>query len=240
MPVFDRGTEGSWDDFQAAYPFVMKDGDGYKMWYYGYGKTPNHPPGIGYATSIDGVHWQRYKENPVLSPGEEDSWDNEMLGYPVIIKEDSLYKMWYAGTNRFEEWKIGYAESKDGINWTKLLAPVVDSGEMNDWDGLAVSYPMVLPVEQGYLMWYTGINTKQNGDPAMRIGTAFSKDGITWLKTSTNPVLDIGDEGEWNEASSLSPRVILDNDTWKIWFTGFDRDRIFSIGYTEKAVSGER
>lgn len=242
-PVFDIGTSGSWDDAHAAYPFVMKDGNLYKMWYYGFGSSPKHPPSIGYATSIDGINWERYDANPVLSPGETGSWDDEMLGYPVIIKEGKIYKMWYAGANVYEKWQIGYAESKDGVKWTKFLAPALVPGEKDEWDGFAVSYPMVISVKGGYYMWYTGIDARKDGS-AMRIGLAYSKDGISWdkgdkgTKPALEPQIDIGGKGEWNEASSFSPRVMLDKDVWKIWFTGFDAKRIFRIGYTEKRYEG--
>ena len=232
-PVFDKGNSGSWDDVQVAYPFVMRDGDMYKMWYYGYGGSPKYPPSIGYAASYDGINWERYTENPVLMTGDAGSWDDEMVAYPVIIKEGSVYKMWYGGSNKFGEWKIGYAESKDGIKWTKLLSPVLIAGGKEEWDGYAVSYPMVVSVEGGYFMWYTGVDANNNGG-AMRIGAAFSEDGISWIKPKEEPLIDIGDNGEWNEASSFSPRVIKDGNLWKIWFTGFDLGRVFRIGYMEK------
>jgi len=225
-PILDLGPKGSWDSGRVAYPMVMKDGDIYRLWYHGFSKT--FAPSIGYAISMDGIHWEKAVA-PLLTPGEEGSWDADSIGYPMVVKDGDIYRMWYAGLNDpYGNWRIGYAESRDGLSWVKLLNPVFDLGERGDWDGFYVSYPMVLKRDNRFFMWYSGVDGN-----SLRIGLALSDDGIVWNRFGENPILDIGDEGGWDEASVLAPRVLVEGDTYRIWYTGFDRRRVYRIGYGE-------
>ncbi len=56
--------------------------------------------------------------NPVLGVGQEGSWDDAAVNYPSVIVDGSNYKMWYGGYDG-TNFRIGYATSPDGINWTK-------------------------------------------------------------------------------------------------------------------------
>ena len=56
-PVLDLGPAGSWEDTLVVYPAILRDGDGYKMWYAGYDGPYSYR--IGYATSADGLAWTR-------------------------------------------------------------------------------------------------------------------------------------------------------------------------------------
>lgn len=237
-PVMDTGTEGSWDSSCAAYPSIIKDGGIYKMWYYGYGK--DMPPSIGYATSKDGIYWERYPD-AVLSPGNTGMWDSYFVGYPSVIKEGDKYLLWYAAIdNPYGPWKIGYAESKDGISWVRHDEPVLDVGQYGEWDESGISYPKVIKEGNKYTLWYGGID-----GGSLRIGIAVSEDGIRWEKSDDNPVIDIGDEGEWDEVCAFSPMVLSENNKYKVWYTGFNRERIYKIGYAEieklgKAIMARR
>ncbi|MBI3600074.1 MAG: hypothetical protein HY097_05470 [Nitrospinae bacterium] len=231
-PVMDTGTAGSWDSDCAAYPFIIKDGDIYKMWYNGFGR--DMPPSIGYATSKDGVHWERYPE-PALTPGSAGIWDSYFVGYPTVIKEGDKYLMWYAAIdNPYRPWRIGYAESKDGISWVRHDEPVLNTGQYGEWDESGISYPRVIKNGSKYILWYSGINRG-----ALRIGIALSEDGIHWEKSAENPVIDIGEEGAWDEVCVFSPMVLFENNRYKVWYTGFNNERIYNIGYAEIEGLGE-
>ena len=69
-----------------------------------------------------------------------------------------------------------------------------------------------------YKMWYTGTpDSDESTVPA--IGYATSPDGITWTKSGSTPVLE-GTSGEWDEAGVMSPCVIKDGTTYKMWYSG--------------------
>ena len=63
---------------------------------------------IGYAESLDGIHWERSPLNPVMDKTDGDGFDNERSEYPEIQKhDDGTYRMWFCG-NPFGS--VGYAE----------------------------------------------------------------------------------------------------------------------------------
>lgn len=132
-PVLNPGAPGDWDDKQVGDPMVLYNDvlDLYQMWYSGesyrvnsalcretgkngsgYGKM------VGYATSKDGIHWEKYQYNPVVRTGEKGSWDFVKVDNPFVMFDEGIYKMYYRGSDGQVD-GIGYASSKDGINWQK-------------------------------------------------------------------------------------------------------------------------
>ena len=71
----------------------------------------------------------KHPANPIVNrgkPGEPDSWAVQFYG--SVIKVHGKYRMWYcaAGEERLENtvkrsapWMVAYAESDDGVKWTK-------------------------------------------------------------------------------------------------------------------------
>jgi predicted GH43/DUF377 family glycosyl hydrolase len=53
---------------------------------------------------------------------------------------------------------------------------------------------------------------------------------IPWVKDSLNPVLDVGPPGSWDDTQVGTPRVIFENDTFKMWYGGDDGNN-YRIGY---------
>ena len=116
-PVLKKGGSGAWDALGLLTPYVLFDEGIYKMWYTGAGM--DGVVAIGYATSTDGVHWTKFEGNPLIKPGEFNTWDGFAVLSPVVIREQDRYKMWYVGLVP-SRWQIGYATSPDGIRWTKF------------------------------------------------------------------------------------------------------------------------
>ena len=175
-------------------PFVLYNSDSsrYEMWFTGSTITPiARPFQIGFAVSNDGISWTIHS-TPVLSP-RSGNWDNYSLEGPCVIREGGLYKMWYtAGGPNAYQYKIGYATSTDGINWSRLDNPVFESAP-NNWEIDGVAWCSVIPFGLSYKMWYVGYNI--SFIPGIEnIGFATSVDGISWQRdTLNNPVLVNGD-----------------------------------------------
>ena len=94
---------------------------------------------------------------PVLSPGPPPSWDGQDVEPGSVIKDGSIYKIWYTGFDG-KRYRIGYAFSKDGFKWERHDEPVLKEGEKNNWDGFSVAYPSVVKDGDIYKMWLTGSN----------------------------------------------------------------------------------
>ncbi len=110
---------------EITWPYVIRDGDRFRMYFCGPCGPPVGPNlkprvAVFHAISPDGLDWEVTPKHPVLSPGEEGAADHGAVSPPVVRKEDGLYRMWYgAYTTRIQQGRTAYAESKDGIRWTK-------------------------------------------------------------------------------------------------------------------------
>lgn len=117
-PVFTPDPD-SWDKGLWG-PSVLKLEGVYWMWYSaGWWQGS---PAIGVATSTNGMDWNRVGLTPVIT--EEGA-----IGDPHVLFENGTFKMWY--TN-FDDGVINYAESDDGVTWSKSPSnPVLTPGNTN-------------------------------------------------------------------------------------------------------------
>lgn len=100
------------DEAGLAKASVLRDRDGYRMWYsarglVGYRTDPRTSYRIGYATSRDGLTWTRSVAPRGLDPGPEH-WDNEMAAYPHVVRHGRKLFLFYNG-NGFGRTGFGYA-----------------------------------------------------------------------------------------------------------------------------------
>jgi len=144
-------------------------------------------------------------------------WDNANINTSCVVSDSGVYKMWYQGWGVMGVWPgvIGYATSSDGISWTKPLTAPVLVGTSGMWDEQGVEQPHVIHKGGEYHMWYGGFR-----DGKGQIGYATSPDGITWTKTVTNPVLQPGSPGEWDELGIGGPFVVKASGVYTMWYQG--------------------
>jgi hypothetical protein len=156
-PVLSPGVAPAWDSAGIASPSVVFDGTQYRMWYAAGGDLQGGP-GIGMATSPDGVTWTKSASNPVLLPGAPGDSDQDGVGSACVIQDGLSYRMWYAG------WKMGHvalcsASSSDGLSWTKDSGnPVLAGGPPGSWNSQGVFTPSVLLENGTFRMWMAGRN----------------------------------------------------------------------------------
>ncbi|OGM02434.1 hypothetical protein A2115_03110 [Candidatus Woesebacteria bacterium GWA1_41_8] len=152
-PILDRGP---YDAGFVGSCCVLPEGDRWRMWYVSCtgwelvdGKM-RHNYHIKYAESRDGINWQR---DGIVSI-DFASKEEYAIARPCVIKENGLYKMWYC--YRGDYYRIGYAESKDGISWERkdglLGLDVSETG----WDSEMVAYPFVFDHKGTRYMLYNG------------------------------------------------------------------------------------
>lgn len=131
-----------------GHPEVAKLGSTYHMFY---AMGPGGP--VGMATSSDGRSWTSYSGNPVLAT-TSNSWENRWLYMADIIVEGGVLKAWYWAQSQSDVTHFGYAESTDGIQWTRSATPIL-SRVSGTWEN-NIGYPTVVHDSCGYRMWYTG------------------------------------------------------------------------------------
>ena len=139
-------------------PCVLWDTDEslFKMWYAA--GEQYEPDVLCYAKSPDGVHWEKYADNPVLEKSGE-KYDCCKVGGCDVIKEGGKYHMFYIGYQNVDTARICVAESENGITgWTRCAENPILSPEKGAWDADAVYKPSVLNDrdEKKLLLWYNG------------------------------------------------------------------------------------
>ena len=65
------------------------------MWYCGGGWF--EPDCIGYAESVDGVHWNKHIDNPVFTPEPTNIWEKARVAGPSILYDDGWFWLFYIG-----------------------------------------------------------------------------------------------------------------------------------------------
>jgi len=91
------------DEYAICKPCVMRDADGYRMWFCSRGESYR----IHEARSADGIAWTRSGAAPNLDVSL-DGWDSEMVEYPFVFDHRGLRYMLYSG-NAFGRSGFGLA-----------------------------------------------------------------------------------------------------------------------------------
>ena len=95
-------------EMALARPFVLRDGDLYKMWFsFKEDVEKGGAYTIGYAESEDGYDWTR-KDSEVGIRPSDSGWDSEMIEYASIVIHKGRKIMFYNGNN-YGEHGIGIA-----------------------------------------------------------------------------------------------------------------------------------
>lgn len=204
-------------------PVVLRRGDLYHLWYTGQARGRSW---IGYATSPDGKRWDRKSSRPILSA--ERPWEKVAVMCPHVLWDEASqqFRMWYSGGEQNEPNAIGYATSRDGLNWTKHASnPIFQPDAGAAWERHKVTACQVIPHGGWHLMFYIGFRDEAHA----QIGLARSKDGITgWHRHPANPVIRPGRD-EWDHDACYKPFAILDQGRWLLWYNG-RRGRVEQIG----------
>jgi predicted GH43/DUF377 family glycosyl hydrolase len=150
-------AEQPWEKVAVMCPHVIWDNQErlYRMWYSG--GEQGEPNAIGYATSQDGTHWTKHKDNPVLQPDPNSDWEKDRVTGCQVIRWRDGYLMFYIGFRDESHAQIGLARSPDGItDWQRHPAnPLLRPGK-DKWDHDAVYKPYAVFDGRRWLLWYNG------------------------------------------------------------------------------------
>jgi hypothetical protein len=119
---------------------------------------------IKYAESVDGIEWKR---TGVVCIDFKDT-DEHAISRPCVIKDGSVYRMWYS--YRGHTYRIGYAESYDGIDWQRLDNQAGIDVSLDGWDAEMIEYPYIIEHGPQRYMLYNG-----NGYGRTGIGLAIAE-----------------------------------------------------------------
>jgi hypothetical protein len=141
-------------------PCVLKENDLWRMWYVS-GVGWAHPDlpryNIKYAESTDGFHWEQSGTVCI----DFASSNENALARPCVLKENDRYKMWYS--YKGDAYRIGYAESADGLHWQRQDNDVGIDVSPSGWDSEMIEYAYVFLHKGIRYMLYNGNNYGQGG-----------------------------------------------------------------------------
>jgi hypothetical protein len=151
------------DPYFTGSSCVMVDEGSWRMWYLSctgwevVDGRPVHSYHIRHATSEDGLDWRR-DGRPCID-FEHDG--EHAISRPSVIRDGGLYRMWYSW--RGPSYRIGYAESADGVGWVRKDAEAGIGVSAEGWDSESVEYPCVFDYEDRRWMLYNGNGYGETG-----------------------------------------------------------------------------
>jgi len=163
-PILERTRT---DPYLNTAPWVVRDSKGYRIFYVSghewiHKDLPRY--NIKTAHSFDGRHWVR--EGHVCIDFK-DATENA-LARPYVVVEDGLWRMWFA--HKGPAYRLAYAESRDGLNWTRMDHLAGIDVSRSGFDSDMIEYAAIVKHNGRRFMFYNGNNYGYEG-----IGLAVSE-----------------------------------------------------------------
>jgi predicted GH43/DUF377 family glycosyl hydrolase len=151
--------------------------------------------------------WQRISGTPIISP-QGDGWESAGTFNPSVILVGGKFVMLYRAQDKRGTWRLGYAESADGIHFVRRSEPVLSPEKDYEKDG-GVEDPRLVQFGDTYYLTYTGYNKKD-----AQLCLAISKDLIHWERKG---VILPAYKGRWNVRWTKSGAIVPEKIAGKYW-----------------------
>jgi beta-1,2-mannobiose phosphorylase / 1,2-beta-oligomannan phosphorylase len=201
-PVFTGGGAGHWDEKIRERGWILREGDGYRMWYTGYDGKKGDIKLLGHANSVDGIHWERSPKNPLV----RDHWVEDMM----VVRDSGTYYMFAEGEHD------NHAEmltSADGIEWKWEGELDVRAADGSTQGRRPCGTPTVW-VEDG--TWYLFYEV---GDKGVWLAKTREPMSRVWVNVQDEPVLELG-PGEYDKEMLAMDQVIKRGGTYYAIYHG--------------------
>jgi len=152
-----------WESTHVSYPSVIFDARDnlFKMWYSGgLGFT-----GVGYASSKDGVTWEKYSGNPIFPT------PSLPIAETTVVQINDYFVMFYSVSS-----SIGIARSKDGILWENHPQNPIITSSSTDMEARGIRKPRAVFISNTntWYLWYVGLNS--NDESQIGLATHYGYD----------------------------------------------------------------
>jgi predicted GH43/DUF377 family glycosyl hydrolase len=166
--------------------------------------------------------WQRVSETPIIAP-RGDGWEAAGTFNPAVILRDGKIVMLYRAQDKGGTSRLGYAESVNGVHFTRRSEPVFSPEKDYEKDG-GVEDPRLVRFGETYYLTYTGYNKKD-----AQLCLATSEDLIHWERKG---VILPAYKGNWNVRWTKSGAIVPEKIGGKYWmyFLGTSRDNKDQMG----------
>ncbi|MBL4625325.1 MAG: hypothetical protein JKY42_09335 [Flavobacteriales bacterium] len=171
VPVLDRNKI---DKYICSLPHVLEDKKKFKIWYSGVNEWTEVngkelPLGnIRYIESSEPNTFRASKIHRCLEPLK----DEFSLSRAFVYKRNEVYHMIFSRRMRAtDKYKLGYAQSLDGIEWIRNDNNLQISPSKSKWDDQMMCYTSLIDIQGRQLLFYNG-----NGFGETGFGYAVVKD----------------------------------------------------------------
>jgi predicted GH43/DUF377 family glycosyl hydrolase len=222
-----------YEDYGIQSPRILKkEGDRYYSLYGAYPRQGGYElrPGYeGIAWSMDGLSWERAKDEPILSVFQEDcaTWEKDCIYQPWLLEHEGMYYNFYNAANGNIE-QLGLATSMDLLSWERYKHnPVIPTGGEGSFNDRFSSDAKVFWDKDHWVSFFFGV-----GQGGAHIMLAFSRDLYHWT-VNPEPVYKAGGnpsglDGQYAHKISLvwNPS----DDTYYLYYCAVDKENNRGIG----------
>jgi predicted GH43/DUF377 family glycosyl hydrolase len=166
--------------------------------------------------------WRRVVETPVITP-QGGGWESAGTFNPSVVLRDGKIVMLYRAQDKGGTSRLGYAQSTDGVHFTRRSEPVFSPEKDYEKDG-GVEDPRLVQFGDTYYLTYTGYNKKD-----AQLCLATSRDLIHWERQG---VILPAYKGNWNVRWTKSGAIVPEKIAGKYWmyFLGTSADNNDQMG----------
>ena len=180
------------------------------------------------AVTINQV--KRLSLTPIIVP-QGQSWESAGTFNPAVVQIGERFVMLYRAQDTQGTSRLGYAESTDGIHFTRRPEPVFVPETDYEKDG-GVEDPRIVKIGDLFYMTYTGYNKKD-----AQLCLAASKDLIHWERKG---ILLPAYKGNWNVGWTKSGAIVADKSNghyWMYWLgTAADHTDQMGLSFSDDLV----
>jgi len=170
--------------------------------------------------------WKRATDQPILSP-QGTTWESAGTFNPAVVFHNGKFVMLYRAQDVSGTSRLGYAESADGLRFTRRAEPVLSPETDYENDG-GVEDPRLQKFGDAWYLTYTGYNKKD-----AQLCLATSRDLIHWERKG---VILPAYKGNWNVAWTKSGAIVpekIDGKYWMYWLgTAADKTDQMGLSYS--------
>jgi hypothetical protein len=199
-PVFSGTGDDTWDRLIRERGFILFDEGKYKLWYSGYNTDYSDTIYLGYATSADGVHWDRHDQNPIF----DQKWTEDMF----VLKKDSMYYLFAEGENDVAHLLI----SRTGISWKEQGDLIIRKAEGDTIPG-PYGTPTVWSEEGIWYLFY------ERDDDAVWLAKSSDDKKLTWTNVQDEPVLKRG-PNKYDRGAVAVDHIVRKDSLYYMYYHG--------------------
>ena len=187
-----------------------------------------HVSRIGYAESLDGMHFN-IRPEPVLAP-EADYEKGGGVEDPRLVLISGTYYLTYTAYDGHSA-QLSLATSKDLIHWDRkgVILPAYKGTWNTQWTKSGAIVPQ--QVNGKWWMYYLGTRQDSDGKPRDYMGLAESADLLHWKDATEKPVLDRRPDAFDARVMEPGPAPILTDEGILLLYNGANEALIYGPGW---------